>query len=89
MFVLQTDLTISISSILKQEGFINSFEKDFVINNKYYLCLSLKFKGLGQKPYISVLKRVSKPGLRFYSRVSKIPKILGGIGTSVFVLFIM
>ena len=32
---------------------------------------------------ISGLKRVSKPGLRVYSKSSEIPRVLGGLGVAV------
>jgi small subunit ribosomal protein S8 len=32
---------------------------------------------------ISGLRRVSKPGLRVYSKADKIPRVLGGLGVAV------
>jgi len=32
---------------------------------------------------ISGLKRVSKPGLRVYSRSTEVPRVLGGLGVAV------
>lgn len=81
--ILQTDLTISISNILKEEGFIDSFEKDFLINNIAHLVINLKFKNAKQKSYITCLKRISKPGVRVYTKYSNIPKVLGGVGIVV------
>nr|YP_009540884.1 ribosomal protein S8 [Phacus inflexus]AYQ93319.1 ribosomal protein S8 [Phacus inflexus] len=81
--ILQTDLTISISNILKEEGFIDSFETNYLISNVPHLVINLKFKNLKQKPYITSLKRVSKPGIRVYVKASNIPKVLGGVGIVV------
>jgi small subunit ribosomal protein S8 len=32
---------------------------------------------------ISGLRRVSKPGLRVYSKADKVPRVLGGLGVAV------
>lgn len=91
--VVRTTLVLSIVKILKEEGFIESFEefgevylteKGFV--NRYIL-ITLKYKGIKQKSYITELKRISKPGYRVYSNYRDIPKVLGGIGIAVCALF--
>ncbi len=45
-----------------------------------YLALYLKYKGRYQKPCITNLRRISKPGLRVYANHKELPKILGGMG---------
>ena len=74
-----TNSTISISKILLQEGFIQSL-RERQENTKKLLVLTLKYEGRKQKPYITTLKRISKPGLRVYSNYQDIPKVLGGMG---------
>ena len=83
VYILQTHLSISICNILKVEGFIQSFELNYLINNRLFLSITLKFKGLKKKPSISFIKRVSKPSFRIYSRYFQIPIIEGGIGLAV------
>ena len=36
-----------------------------------------------RKPVIMGLKRVSKPGLRIYTDVENMPKVMKGIGTAI------
>ena len=80
-----TNMNACVAKILKDEGFVDSFEFDGNL-----ISIKLKFKkGSKRKPYISFIKRVSKPGLRVYVNVNKIPKILGGIGIAIFVLFLL
>jgi len=74
-----TTSTLSISKILLQEGFIENF-RERQDNVKKLLILTLKYEGRKQKPYITTLKRISKPGLRVYSNYQDIPKVLGGMG---------
>ncbi len=70
------------AKVLIDEGYI----KDFKILNsdnvaKKSILIYLKYKG--QKRVISGLKRISKPGLRVYSRSEKLPKVLNGFGIAV------
>ena len=71
----------AIAQILLDEGYIKSV--DFVddgLSGK--LVIGLKYAD-GNRPVISGLKRVSKPGLRTYSSAEKMPKVLGGLGTAI------
>jgi small subunit ribosomal protein S8 len=87
--VVRTNLTVSIAEILKKEGFIESFEESgdvFLTQNGFvhkYISITLKYKGIKQIPYITQLKRISKPGLRVYTCYKKIPRVLGGVGVAV------
>ena len=71
----------AIAQILLDEGYIKSV--DFVddgLSGK--LVIGLKYAD-GNRPVISGLKRVSKPGLSTYSSAEKMPKVLGGLGTTI------
>ncbi len=72
----------SIAVILKNEGFINDFEiiKD---NSLMNLKVYLKYKGEDKKQVITGIKRISKPGLRVYSKKEDIPRVLGGLGIAI------
>lgn len=80
-----TNVNMEIVKILKDEGFIDSFEESTKNSVSDFICINLKFKkGLRQRPYISFIKRISKPGLRVYVNSNNIPKVWGGIGIAVF-----
>lgn len=87
--ITRTNLTFSIAKILKDEGFIDNFEEfgDVILTEKGFLhrkiLLNLKYKGVKQKPYITDLKRISKPGLRVYVNKRAIPRVLGGVGVAI------
>ena len=71
----------SICQILVDEGFIKSFTvaddgKQGVIT------VALKY-GANKTPVIQGLKRVSKPGLRIYSNVEDMPKVMKGLGIAI------
>lgn len=71
----------AIIEILFEEGYINKFvvsedEKQGMI--KIYLKYTEN-----KKPVITGLKRVSKPGLRIYSDVENMPKVMKGLGIAL------
>lgn len=70
-----------IAAILKREGFIRDFSVEEADGRKV-LRLELKY-GADRKPSIRGLRRVSKPGLRQYVNVAKIPRVLGGLGVAI------
>lgn len=69
-----------ICQTLEKEGFIDSFHKD----SSNILIVRLRYKGgtgtNTKRSCITNLRRVSKPGLRVYTRSQQIPTVLGGMG---------
>ncbi len=78
----KSKLKLAIAEILKQEGFIRDYSvqpsdksfEDIVINLKYTQ---------DRQPVITGLKRVSRPGLRIYTKHRDIPRVRGGMGLSI------
>jgi small subunit ribosomal protein S8 len=70
-----------IAEILKREGFIRDAEyvQD---NNRGIIRIFLKY-GPNQERVITGLKRISKPGLRVYTKSQEVPKVLGGLGIAI------
>src|SRR5574344_1354936 len=71
----------AIAQILLDEGYIKSFTvlddgKQGVIK------IALKYTE-GKTPVITGLRRVSKPGLRIYSDVENMPKVMKGLGVEI------
>lgn len=81
----KTKLTFKIAQILKDEGFIQSYDLlQEQMDSQEYFIVRLKYKGAKQStPYITRLKRISKPGLRVYVNKNEIPRVLGGIGVAI------
>ena len=77
-----TKMSIAIATILKEEGFIDNFS-NYSVENKKYLLLYLKYIGKSRKPVISKIKRISKPGLRVYSKSNNLPKVLDHLGIAI------
>jgi small subunit ribosomal protein S8 len=77
-----TKMSLAITKILKEEGFIEDFE-NYSENEKKYLLISLKYSGKSRKPIICKIERVSKPGLRVYTNSKKLPRVLGDLGIAI------
>ena len=77
-----TKITKNIAQVLFAEGLIDSFEE---LKNglKSSLLISLKYSDKQRKPCIEKIQRISKPGLRVYSKAKKMPRVLGGFGTAI------
>ena len=69
----------SIAHILKREGYIAECQ----VEGKPFKKIKLKLKYQGKKGVIEGLRRVSSPGLRRYVGSTEIPRVLGGLGTSI------
>lgn len=70
----------AIAKILKDEGYITDFavEADGV---KKTLTITLKYKN--NEKAIKGLRRISKPGLRVYSKVEDLPRVISGLGIAI------
>lgn len=77
-----TKMSLAITTVLKEEGFIENFE-NYQEDNRKYLLISLKYIGKDRQPVIQKLKRVSKPGLRVYANSKKLPTILDNLGIAI------
>lgn len=71
----------SILEILVNEGYIKRFTAS-EDDKQGMLKVYLKYKD-GKDPVITGLKRVSKPGLRMYSDVENMPKVMKGLGIAI------
>jgi small subunit ribosomal protein S8 len=74
-------LKVELAKLLKEEGYISEYEiveagKFKVIN------ITLKYDNNG-KSVITKLERISKPGLRHYSKSKNLQKVLGGMGVAI------
>ncbi len=79
-------LKLEIAKILKDEGFLESFEvADTESEAQKSLRMKLKYVGdrRQRRAVISGLERVSKPGRRIYTKKTDIPWVLSGIGVAI------
>lgn len=67
--------------VLKEEGFITSYEPETVEGHPHFQ-IRLRYLAEGQ-PMITGMKRVSRPGLRVYVGKRDIGRVRGGMGISI------
>ncbi len=75
-----SNLKEELIKVLQKEGYVGSYvveEKD----NFKFINLDLKYHNA--QSVITGLKRVSKPGLRVYSKAKNMPRVFDGMGIAV------
>jgi len=77
-----SNLKKDITKILFDKGYILSykFEED---DKQGIIKIALKYHPISKVSAIKSLKRVSRPGLRKYSDVENLPRVLNGMGIAI------
>ena len=70
------------TQILMEKGYILNY-KIIEDNKQGVIKIALKYNGRTKQPAINNLIRVSKPGLRKYAGVEKMPRVLNGLGIAI------
>ena len=78
---LKSKLNINVLSVLKDEGYIRDF-KD-IEERKGVNSIQIDLKYYNGTPVIKKIKRISKPGIRKYSKINDLAKPFGGLGISI------
>jgi small subunit ribosomal protein S8 len=73
----------ALAALLEKEGYITGFNVEPASQGPgNRLTIRLKYSPERRRT-ISGIRRVSKPGLRVYSKAGDIPRVLGGLGVAV------
>ena len=73
-------LKVAIANVLKDEGYIDSFE---IAGTAAKPVLNITLKYYAGRPVIERIERVSKPGLRIYKGRHDIPQVMNGLGVAI------
>jgi small subunit ribosomal protein S8 len=73
-------LKLKICEILAREGYLQNVEVSSDVQKQ----ITVALKYAGRQAAINELKRVSKPGSRYYVQASSIGKVLNGFGVAIF-----
>ena len=75
-------MKLAIADILVDEGYIAKYDlvEDGNFKNMH---ITLKYGANKNDKVITVIKRISKPGLRVYANKEELPKVLGGLGVAI------
>ncbi len=76
-------MKVALAGVLKQEGYISNFVvAEDGSGPGQTLTIDMKYSDQRER-VISGITRVSKPGLRVYSKSEHIPRVLGGLGVAI------
>ena len=75
-------LKVALAEVLRNEGFISSFETKGLGSPDQKMRIVLKYGPRGEQ-VIQGLKRISKPGLRVHRPAKRVPRVLGGLGVAI------
>ena len=78
---LQSKLNMNVLNVLKSEGYIRDFKK--IEERKGVDSIKIDLKYYNGSPVIKKIKRISKPGIRKYSKINELNKPYGGLGISI------
>lgn len=73
-------LKIAIASLLKDEGYIDSYN---VHQEGAKADLEIALKYHAGRPVIEKIERVSRPGLRIYKNRHQLPTVMNGLGVAI------
>ncbi|HOK55091.1 MAG TPA: 30S ribosomal protein S8 [Armatimonadota bacterium] len=74
-------LNIEIVKILQSEGFIKGYE---MVKDAKFPTIRIHLKyGSKREKVITNLRRISKPGLRVYTKRQEVPRVLRGLGIAI------
>lgn len=73
-------MKLEIAKIMKEEGFIRAYK---ILKDRKQGILRIIPKYVDNESVITGLKRVSRPGRRFYVGRDEIPKVMGGLGIAI------
>ena len=78
---LKSKLNINVLNVLKDEGYIRDFTN--IEERKGGNSIKIDLKYFNGDPVIKKIKRISKPGIRKYSKIKELDKPYGGLGISI------
>ncbi len=72
-----------ITKVLYDKGYIQSYKFDDEAQIHGIIKIALKYNPATKNSAIVKLERISKPGLRKYSKATDIPRVLNGLGVAI------
>jgi small subunit ribosomal protein S8 len=75
-----SNIKAEIAAVMRSEGFIRGFK---IVRGEVQNELRLFLKYRGSTPAVKGIRRISRPGLRKYTAVDKMPEVLNGLGAAI------
>lgn len=81
--VPSSNMRKAITKILYEQGYILNYKFDESDATRRTIKIALKYNPSTKQPVIKSIKRVSRPGLRKYTGVADMPRVLNGLGIAI------
>jgi small subunit ribosomal protein S8 len=78
-----SNLKKEITKILFEKGYILNYKFDDTVNSQGVIKIALKYHPVTKQSAIRGLVRISTPGLRKYSGVGRMPRVMNGLGIAI------
>ncbi len=78
-----SNLKKRMTEILYDNGYILKYKFEDTPDKQGKIRIALKYDPVTQSPVIRKLQRVSRPGLRKYTNVDALPRVLNGLGIAI------
>lgn len=78
-----SNLKKEITKILFEKGYILNYKFEQTENHQGLIKIALKYHPVTKQSAIRQLLRVSRPGLRKYSGVQTMPRVMNGLGVAI------
>ena len=78
-----SNLKKEIARILHEKGYILSYKVTEEEGKQGTLKIALKYNLRSKQPAIKGIRRISRPGLRRYTGVEDMPRVLNGLGIAI------
>ena len=78
-----SNLKKEITKILFDQGYVLSYKFEDDKGPQGTIKIALKYDKITKDPVIKKIQRISKPGLRVYSKSNDLPKVLDNLGIAI------
>jgi small subunit ribosomal protein S8 len=78
-----SNLKKEITKVLFEKGYILNYKFEEVVNHQGSIKIALKYHPVTKASAIKKLDRISRPGLRRYTGVESMPRVINGLGIAV------
>jgi small subunit ribosomal protein S8 len=72
-----------ITRVLFEKGYILNYKFEEVVNHQGVIKIALKYHPVTKTSAIKSLERISRPGLRRYTGVETMPRVINGMGVAI------
>jgi small subunit ribosomal protein S8 len=81
--VPSSKLKKEITRVLFEKGYILNYKFEDIVNHQGSIKIALKYNPVTKTSAIKKMERISRPGLRRYTGVETMPRVINGMGIAI------